>query len=104
MLERFDQHLGVHAGRYIRISIGPGLCRRQGGELDNHQATGEAGISRVVAVYRRMRAGQYQAAFGLQLFQALDVGRAYGQAFLQGVGDVGGNDGVEHVSPRFSAW
>jgi hypothetical protein len=39
--------------------------------------------ARVVAVDGRVRAGQHDAAFGLERLQALDVRRAGGQAFFQ---------------------
>lgn len=74
MLERLDHHVGINAGRDIRISLGPGLGIGEGGELGNDQAAGETGFARVVAVYRRVRAGQYDAAFGLQLLEALGRG------------------------------
>lgn len=79
-LERLDHHLGVHPGGPVGIGLGPALRRGQRIEFGDDQAAGEAGGARVVAVDRRVRAGEYQAAFFLQLFETGQVGRAAGQA------------------------
>jgi len=81
LLERLDHHIGVDPCCNVRVCLGPGLGVGQGSELGHDQAAGEPGVARVIAVDGRVRAGQYDAAFSLQLFEALDMGRAYAQAF-----------------------
>ena len=101
LLERLDQNVGVDASGDVRISVGPGLGGAQGIEFGDDQAAGETRRARIIAVDRRMWAGQYDATFALERLQALEVCRPSGQAGFQGVGDVCGNDCVKHVSPRF---
>ena len=98
-LEGFDQNVGIHTGGSIWVGVGPFLRSFEGVELGNHQAATEPCWARIVAVDGRMRAGQQQAAFLLQLLQASEMSGAGGQAIFQGVFDVGGDDGVEHLNP-----
>ncbi len=85
-LERLDHHLGIHPGGPVGSASAQFLRRGQGIEFGDDQAAGEAGGARVVAVDRRVRAGEYQAAFFLQLFETGQVGRAAGQAAFLGSG------------------
>ena len=98
-LEGFDQHRGIDPGGAVGVGIGPLLGSAQGFEFGDYQAAGETGRAWVIAVDRGVRAGQHQAAFALQLFQAGQVSRTGAQAVFQGVFYIGGDDGVEHFDP-----
>ena len=98
-LEGFDYNAGIHACRAVRVGVGPFLRGFKGVELGNHQAAAKARRARVIAVDGRMRAGQQQATLLLQLVQAGEVSGARGQTSFQGIFDVGGDDGVEHLNP-----
>src|SRR5690606_42134927 len=91
LAERLDDDLAIHAGVPVGVGGGPVPGVPQAVELGHHQAAGEA-----VAVLGGMRAGQHQAALVTQSLQAGQVRRARGQALLEGAGNVGGDDGVQH--------
>ena len=69
-LERLDLHLGVDAGRDVRVVVGPALRGFERFELGHDQAAAEAGLARIVAVDGRMRPGEHESAFVFQRFQA----------------------------------
>ena len=66
LLEGFNNNTGIDIGCDVRVSVGPGLCRFQGGELGDHQAAAETGFAGIFTVDSGMRAGQHQPAFGEQ--------------------------------------
>ena len=75
LLERLDQNVGVDACSDVRIGVGPGLGGAQGIEFGNDQAAGETRRARIIAVDRRVWAGQYDATFALERSEERRVGK-----------------------------
>src|SRR5690606_4967492 len=82
LLEWLDDYRAVYTGGLVGVGLGPLLGGLQRLELGNHQTAGKAGSTRVIAVDGRVRAGQNQAAFALELIKARQMGRTRGQALL----------------------
>ena len=96
LFKRFYLNGGVHPSSLVGVGSCPGLGLLQRIEFGYHQAAGETGLARIVAVDGRVRPGEYQPPLILQCLQALQVGRAGFQAFGEAGRVVGGNDRVQH--------